>query len=1457
MITHRTGRAPKILAGAAAVAIALSGQLLASPAFAEGEPVPTDPPVVVDAPAAEAPAETPAPEPSPEAEPAAEPEPTVEPAPTADPADPAPAAAALDDGRVELRWSDRSAQVPGAAGTRVLVRLGDEETVLAEHDLADAEPGAEEPDEDLAPVTEPTGEPLAEGELAVAIGGLRAATDYRFSVAVLGADETVLAESERTEPLRTAAAPPAEPAPVPPEEEESDGPDASVPASGAGEDRSEGGPAGAGTDEDAVAADSDPVRGERPAADLIGDFLSTGRAAPLGALSALAASAPAPTVAVRGGTAIEVNFAAVKAAATAVMASPLTLTIRVYDEAETVVKTQAFYFTPTFGDTGLITGLAAGTSYTVEAEVSGYDADFNPLAPIVSERSAPFTTRATSEAPGVIPDLPILEPTSGSSIQVSWAPVVDGGDVRTYTVRLYDTAGTLVQTKTGLNPFADGTSWTFTGLTALTGYQATVQAIGWETGTAFVNGAESALSQVGYTLRGAPTKPGAPTIAAIGAGTTDLVVTWSAPTSDGGYPVTAYDLQIFAGTTSSVNLNSIVRTVRVPGTQTSWTFPQATLIGTNLFARVAAVNEAGSSAYSLQATSSTNVPATASPSTAVTVTSTNVQFTDITATGATISWPVQTGANAPLAGTGYLLRVTEQRPGITGQSPLTYLPPSAPEEAPIGQVNAYGIIDLGTGFTTSGRQSAAISGLEPGRSYRVTITQYLGDGPDRTYRSSSGVSAALLTTTGTSVPSVPAGTPAAPKGEGIDTLSWSGPALTGAYTGGSAIVGYRVALYRSGASAPMRVVDAEIDDDGRPTVLIGGLERGAPYQIAYAGVNANGVGGFSAIGDVGYTLARPAPGTLPPPYADLAALNAGIAAAEVTEVTAASAGVTTAFESGTEATVTPAYPVEEQGEVWLYAASGAPVHQATYTAAGGKAPATWTLGSLETGTYTLLYFGDGGTLVAVEVPVTKPVIGRTDLDDAVFRWGINNESSNGAYFGGCNYLTAGKVNNPGAAVVFGSAAASGYRSEDGNVTVVKPNAAGEYQPATWENKCKTRSGTTVTTSVTSAFTEQQLVITGGEGWVDPSTNSGELQWDGDFTVVFYGGLTFWYGSDPKLTVEHGVGTVTATLGGYGSDMDDLSKWTTLEDRTVTLATLTGVRMTSKGFTVTPDYLGVAIDSEGAREGQPAKTADNVAYWGSFPQDFVEFQKLTGQSSYWFTSGGAQDRSKPTLPLTVVYSSLLDESGAGEGGGEGVSVTPPEVQAPPPAQSALRGPLLATAQTTPVDGVESLLALIEEGAVTRLAPEQVGLKPSFAIGERLDLRFAWSGADTSGVVWLYPGPAYVGTFRVVGGQVSIAIDSRVVAAEGPVYLVFFGDAGTVMAVESAAAGFAAAEEEESAPVEVRPIAAAADESLTGSGAPAGEGVPQVALIALIAGGGVVTLGAAGGATALLIRRRGIG
>ncbi|MCS5734753.1 hypothetical protein [Herbiconiux daphne] len=190
-----------------------------------------------------------------------------------------------------------------------------------------------------------------------------------------------------------------------------------------------------------------------------------------------------------------------------------------------------------------------------------------------------------------------------------------------------------------------------------------------------------------------------------------------------------------------------------------------------------------------------------------------------------------------------------------------------------------------------------------------------------------------------------------------------------------------------------------------------------------------------------------------------------------------------------------------------------------------------------------------------------------------------------------------------------------------------------YATATFAGLATQPDGTAIPNPTSDKFSNHQVVVDNGTGTVDPANQDAEITWDGDFTVAFYSGLTYFYVSDPTLDVDNGFGTVTATLCGFQADMNDPTLWVPIADTVVTLADLGEVEVTATGFIATPDYAGVEITTPATA------TAQNrtVAGWDAFPQSFVDFQQLTGQSSNWYSSVGSTDENKAALPLTVSYT----------------------------------------------------------------------------------------------------------------------------------------------------------------------------------------------------------------------------
>ncbi|MFK4483955.1 hypothetical protein [Curtobacterium sp. AB7] len=271
----------------------------------------------------------------------------------------------------------------------------------------------------------------------------------------------------------------------------------------------------------------------------------------------------------------------------------------------------------------------------------------------------------------------------------------------------------------------------------------------------------------------------------------------------------------------------------------------------------------------------------------------------------------------------------------------------------------------------------------------------------------------------------------------------------------------------------------------------------------------------------------------------------------------------------------------------------------------------------------------GATIAAAAALGAAPAnAASADVTDASLSWSLSNEANAGAYFGGCNFLSAGVAGNSGASAPWTATNPSpGYAASAGNVSIAYPKTAGGTSTPTFATKCQAGDGATVRPGTTTAGV---LTLAAGTGTVDAAGGTADIAWDGGFTVAFYGGLTYWSAEDPELHVAaDGTGELTATVSGYAASRDGGS-WAPLTPRTVHLATLTDVDVTSSGITVSPDWQGV----------EPASATSlnkTNADWGSWPADFVDFQNETGQSSYWYTSGANDAAAKKPQPISIAYT----------------------------------------------------------------------------------------------------------------------------------------------------------------------------------------------------------------------------
>jgi hypothetical protein len=269
-------------------------------------------------------------------------------------------------------------------------------------------------------------------------------------------------------------------------------------------------------------------------------------------------------------------------------------------------------------------------------------------------------------------------------------------------------------------------------------------------------------------------------------------------------------------------------------------------------------------------------------------------------------------------------------------------------------------------------------------------------------------------------------------------------------------------------------------------------------------------------------------------------------------------------------------------------------------------------------------------------PTTAPPASVRTVSNATLEWTISREADNGS-------MAPGQVNYWSAGITDGTEAT--YVPTNGNATVLKKNASGTFVPigsepaVNFANKHKNGAGNVVTAS-NSFFLGQKVRFTNGTGTVDTATGVSTIQFTGTFTINFYGSFTPFWIINPKLTVNAaGTGTLTATLDGVGSSQEDPGVKLDLPTTpNVVLAELPSVYSggaIATGFTRTPNYLNRSATSTGGT--QVAKTAGNSAFWGAWPQSFVNFADLGGHGLYWLTSGGQTDALKVQEPLSISYT----------------------------------------------------------------------------------------------------------------------------------------------------------------------------------------------------------------------------
>jgi Fibronectin type III domain len=224
--------------------------------------------------------------------------------------------------------------------------------------------------------------------------------------------------------------------------------------------------------------------------------------------------------------------------------------------------------TPTAASPVTITGLTNGTAYTFTVTAT------NAMGSSLESNSVTITPTA----PATVPDAPTaLTATPGNAqLSLAWtAPVSDGGAAITDYALQYSVTGSGIWT-----PYVDSVSTTtsavITGLTNDTSYDVTVSAVN-SVGTSAVSSSASATPIA--PVAPPATVPGVPQSVSATAGNATASVSFTAPLSDGGSPITGYTVTSNTGITVIGTASPIVVSGLMNGTAYTFTVTATNAIG--------------------------------------------------------------------------------------------------------------------------------------------------------------------------------------------------------------------------------------------------------------------------------------------------------------------------------------------------------------------------------------------------------------------------------------------------------------------------------------------------------------------------------------------------------------------------------------------------------------------------------------------------------------------------------------------------------------------------------------------------------------------------------------------------------------------------------------------------------------------------------------------------------------
>ncbi|MGQ0605662.1 MAG: fibronectin type III domain-containing protein [Candidatus Nitrosotenuis sp.] len=437
------------------------------------------------------------------------------------------------------------------------------------------------------------------------------------------------------------------------------------------------------------------------------------------------------------------------------------------------------------------TSLTTGTTYTYKISAINNIGTGSPS----SEASATPTSSSSGALPGAPTGLTGVA-ASPTQANLSWtAPTNTGGyPVTGYKIEYRISSGsysTLVS-----NTGSTTTSYSHTGLTTNQVYVYRVYTI-----TQFGTSAQaSGEAVVQPTSSSALTAPNSPTgLSSTAVSPTQINLSWTAPTNNGGSAITGYKIEVKSGTGTFSNLVSNTGSTTTTYSHTSLT------TGTTYTYRVSAINSIGTSSTSSEAsatpTSSSTSGTPGSP--------TGLVATVISSTQINLSW------STPSSNGGYQ---------ITGYK----------IEYKIGS-NNYGNLVTNTGTTgTSYSHTSLTSGQL--YTYRVSAINSIGTGPASSEASATPTSSS----SSANVPGTVTGLTATSASPTQINLSWGAPTNNG----GSAVTGYKIESKKGVGAFETLVSNSQSTTTSFSHT---GLTTGTSYYYRISAINSVGTGAQSEV----------------------------------------------------------------------------------------------------------------------------------------------------------------------------------------------------------------------------------------------------------------------------------------------------------------------------------------------------------------------------------------------------------------------------------------------------------------------------------------------------------------------------------------------------------------------------------------------------------------------------------